>query len=295
MDMSRGVEPMSGLWVTKVIFFFLQLRPCHYISQLRRGSPYHSKSNAQGIIYCTTLSMINWHGCISKYEALTKLCILTNHVTHTHLIALYWRTPEMECGVRNIFFIFQHYLFHHLNIFFLDVNLKCEVWKYICSILNNLGYFIRGENGAALADLLCFCFLSSAFLPHLLIPLSLWAWQQQQSGAPEEDQLVPTGFIYLAFPPLCAGLLCPIWWLYSVALQFFFWYWEYLMLQCFCCCSNACITVGSSSEVSRTFASCSPENLRLHSTLHACLPACNPGHPLHNTPQHRLLNESFAH
>ena len=41
----------------------------------------------------------------------------------------------------------KHYLFHHFNRFFLDVNLRCEeceVWKYICSILNNLGYFYLG-------------------------------------------------------------------------------------------------------------------------------------------------------
>ena len=50
---------------------------CSYLSPPSSPSSHHPRFLP---VYGTTLCMINWYGWISKYEALTKLCKLTDHV-----------------------------------------------------------------------------------------------------------------------------------------------------------------------------------------------------------------------
>ena len=135
-----------------------------------------------------------------------------------------------------------------------------------------------------------FC-LPSSFLPHLLLPcVCLWAWQQ--SGTPEEDQLI-THRLYLPGLSTTSALECcyfvfSILWVFCLSCVLAFAFMPFPLF----------VHVEISSAVLLCFPPISPALLSsspLALVSSVCLPACNPGHLVHITLQHRLLNKSFSH
>ena len=99
-ESDQGFKSDVMIWGdTKVIFLFIylfffplmQLIPCHRKSQLRRGSPYHSRSTAQEIIYCAYLSCLFVQPTAHITAYLTVILVNHNfkalrHVLSTHVL-----------------------------------------------------------------------------------------------------------------------------------------------------------------------------------------------------------------